>query len=65
MTDPKYRKPLEEHLKENPDLLKPGVHHVEVHHDDDCAIWSRGVCSCDAVIASGDAVDEKHEGGEG
>ena len=64
MSDPKYRKPLEKHLEENPDLAKPGVHHVRVLHDDDCGIWSTGVCNCDPVIASGDAVDGKHEEGE-
>ena len=24
----------------------PGVHHVDVFHDDDCAHWRGGVCDC-------------------
>lgn len=26
--------------------LGPGVHHVHVFHDEWCAIWHGGVCSC-------------------
>ncbi len=37
-----------------PDLLalaprvtgRPGVHHVNVFHDDDCAYWRGGTCDC-------------------
>ncbi len=24
----------------------PGVCHIHVYHDDDCAIWHGGVCDC-------------------
>ena len=28
----------------------PGIYHVDVRHDDDCAIWRGGDCTCNPEI---------------
>jgi hypothetical protein len=30
---------------------RPGVHHLVMHHDQDCRIYSGGQCSCDPQIS--------------
>lgn len=63
MTDrPNYVDALLEHLANSP--LGPGVHHVEVRHDDDCPIFDGRPCDCEPEIESGERVDEKY-GDEG
>ncbi len=40
--------------------LGPGVHQVEVRHEDGCAlITGKGPCDCTPVIVSGPAIDAK------
>ena len=35
--------------------LAPGIHHVDIHHDDWCAIYKGGTCDCAPdVTLSGD-----------
>lgn len=40
---------------------KPGTFvHVEVRHDDDCALWDGGDCNCEPEIETGQRVDRKY-----
>ena len=44
--------------------LEPGVHHVEIHHQDHCPFMRGGECCCKPVITSGPGSDRKFGGGE-
>lgn len=41
--------------------LGPGVHHVHVYHDTDCAIWRGGSCDCRPDVRA----ERKPRGGRG
>lgn len=30
--------------------FRPGVHEIEIQHNDTCSIWSGGACDCDPEI---------------
>jgi len=42
------------------DVLGPGVHHVEVRHDDWCSLLSGGVCDCAPDVESGARMEKKY-----
>jgi hypothetical protein len=39
---------------------KGKVTHVEVQHDNECALFAGGACDCGPTVATGPAVDRKH-----
>lgn len=57
---PKYLDALRQHLRES--AAEPGVHHVEVRHDDDCRIFDGAACDCDPEVESGLRVEGKYGG---
>jgi hypothetical protein len=58
---PAYLAVLLAHLQAND--LEPGVHHVEVQHDDGCALLTgTGSCDCAPAVLSGPVVDGKYDG---
>ena len=60
---PRYLKAIERHLRATG--IEPGrIVHVEVRHDDDCAVWRREPCDCEPVIETGARVDQRYGGGE-
>lgn len=53
-----YLRTLAEHIRTT--QFKPGVHHVEVRHDDDCGMLRGRDCDCSPTIESGVRVQRKH-----
>ncbi len=53
---------VEKHLEENPPV--PGtVFHVELRHDEWCAIWAaEGPCDCQPDVVTGPLIDRKYGG---
>ena len=51
---------LEEHLKQAG--IEPGLHHVEIRHDDECGIFEGRFCDCNPDILSGPLIDAKWDG---
>lgn len=51
---------LAHHLKET--SFSPGVHHLDILHDDDCGIFQGHACDCEPSIVSGPLIDAKYEG---
>jgi len=43
-------------------IRKGEVTHVEVQHDDGCALLAGGACDCEPTVVTGPAVDRKHGG---
>lgn len=62
MKRPAYLPLLIRHFQDR--KLPPGVHHIEVRHDDDCAFWRGLPCDCEPIIETGARVDRKYGGGQ-
>ena len=46
---------------EHAEVLGPGVHHVEIRHDDWCSLLNgRGVCDCAPDVESGARIEKKY-----
>lgn len=63
MPEPAYLKVLLEHLRLVP--LEKGVTHIDVYHDDACAIFDGNPCNCEPSVASGPLVQSRYEGEDG
>ena len=55
-----YSKVLLSHLREV--QFSPGVHHIEVRHNDDCGFFRDKPCDCEPVVESGARVERKYGG---
>ena len=58
LTKPNYLRILEEHLR-NVEFAA-GIHHVEIFHDDWCAVFEGDTCNCTPEVASGPMIDAKY-----
>ena len=48
--EPAYMRQLSELCRKGKLPSDAGLYHLDVYHDDNCAIWQGGACDCDPVL---------------
>jgi hypothetical protein len=55
---PHYVTCVEELFRRHHDEIRPdGTYRVDVRHDDDCAVWTGGICRCQCVVELVEVLD--------